>query len=67
MSPTSVSAAKSTITPWAKLKTPDALKMSTNPSATSEYMRPAAMPPISTSARKPGAVTMSRNGPTKTP
>src|SRR6266542_4395433 len=67
MSPTSVSAAKSTITPWAKLKTPEALKMSTKPRATSEYMRPAATPPISTSIRKPGAPAMSRNGPTKTP
>ena len=36
ISPTSVSAANSTITPWAKLKTPDALKISTKPSATSE-------------------------------
>ena len=33
---TSESAAKSTIAPWAKLKTPDALKMSTSPMATSE-------------------------------
>ncbi len=36
MRPTSVSAAKSTITPWAKLKTPEALKISTKPRATSE-------------------------------
>ena len=54
MSPTSVRAANSTITPWAKLKTPEALKMRTKPSATSEYMSPAAMPPISTSTRKVG-------------
>src|SRR5437899_4900526 len=60
--PTSVSAAKSTITPWAKLKTPDALKISTKPRATSEYMSPAAMPPSSTSTKNAGAVTMSRNG-----
>ena len=33
---TSASAAVSTIAPWAKLKTPDALKISTKPSATSE-------------------------------
>ena len=63
MSPTRVSAAKSTMTPWAKLKTPEALKISTKPSATSEYISPAAIPPISTSARKVGAVAMSRNGP----
>src|SRR5712691_6935646 len=60
--PTSVSAAKSTITPWAKLKTPEALKINTKPSATSEYMSPAAMPPMSTSTKNAGAVTMSRNG-----
>ncbi len=30
------SAANSTIAPWAKLNTPDALKISTKPSATSE-------------------------------
>ena len=30
------SAAKSTIVPWAKLKTPDALKIRTRPSAISE-------------------------------
>jgi hypothetical protein len=33
---TRASAAVSTIAPWAKLKTPDALKISTKPSATSE-------------------------------
>ena len=31
-----VSAANSTMAPWAKLNTPDALKISTKPSATSE-------------------------------
>ena len=36
ISPTSVSAANSTMTPWAKLKTPEALKISTNPRATRE-------------------------------
>ena len=40
ISPTRVSAAKSTITPWAKLKTPEALKIRTKPRATREYMRP---------------------------
>src|SRR5258705_2761930 len=62
--PTSVSAAKSTITPWAKLKTPEALKISTKPSATSEYMRPAATPPMSTSAKKAGFDAMSAKGAT---
>ena len=38
---TKVSAAKNTIEPWAKLKTPDALKTSTKPIATSEYITPA--------------------------
>ena len=32
----SVSAANSTMAPWAKLNTPEALKISTKPSATSE-------------------------------
>src|SRR5882724_2178220 len=66
MSPTRVRAANSTITPWAKLNTPEALKMRTKPSAPSEYMSPAAMPPISTSARKVGAPAMSRKGATNT-
>ena len=35
-SPTSVSAANTIMIPWAKLKTPEALKMSTKPSAISE-------------------------------
>ena len=43
------SAANSTIAPCAKLKTPDALKISTRPSATSEYMTPDIKPPSSTS------------------
>jgi hypothetical protein len=64
--PTSVSAANSTITPCAKLKTPDALKIRTNPSATSEYISPVNRPPRSTSTRKAGEPAMSRNGPTKT-
>ncbi len=36
ISRTSESAAKRTMAPWAKLKTPEALKMSTSPSATRE-------------------------------
>src|SRR6266542_2098637 len=62
MSPTSVRAAKSTITPWAKLKTPEALKMRTNPSATREYISPAKIPPISTSTKNVGLPAMSANG-----
>ena len=63
--PTKVSAANSTIAPWAKLKTPEALKMRTNPSATSEYMTPVNTPLITTSAKKTGLSAMSRNGATK--
>ncbi len=33
-------AANSTIAPWAKLNTPEALKISTKPSATNEYSMP---------------------------
>ena len=40
ISPAKHSAANSTMAPWAKLNTPDALKISTKPSATSEYMTP---------------------------
>ena len=36
--------AKTTMMPWAKLKTPDALKMTTKPSAISEYITPALKP-----------------------
>ncbi len=46
------SAANSTIAPWAKLNTPEALKMSTKPSATSEYSMPAIRPPIRVSRKK---------------
>ncbi len=42
-------AANRTIAPWAKLNTPDALKIRTKPSATSEYMTPDIRPPSSTS------------------
>src|SRR5215831_15295846 len=66
MRPTRVRAAKSTITPWAKLKTPEALKISTKPRATSEYMRPAAMPPMNTSTRKVTLLAMSAKGATST-
>ena len=40
------SAANSTIAPCAKLKTPEALKISTKPSATSEYSMPDIRPPM---------------------
>src|SRR2546425_1191256 len=67
MSPTSVRAEKSTMTPWAKLNTPEALKMRTNPRATREYMSPAATPPKSTSVRKVRLPAMSAKGATNTP
>src|SRR5215472_18022751 len=51
ISPTKVSAARNTIAPWAKLNTPEALKISTKPSATSEYITPASSPPMSTSKK----------------
>src|SRR5712691_5645811 len=66
ISPTRVKAANSTMTPWAKLNTPDALKMSTKPSATMAYITPAMKPPTTTSAKKIGADTMSANGATST-
>src|SRR3990167_3092878 len=47
-----VRAANRTIAPCAKLKTPEALKISTNPSATSEYNMPAIRPPRSVSKKK---------------
>src|SRR3546814_8261530 len=47
------SAANSTIAPWAKLNTPEALKISTKPSATSEYSTPVRRPPSSTSRNGP--------------
>jgi len=43
------SAANSTIAPCAKLNTPEALKISTKPSATSEYSTPDIRPPSITS------------------
>ena len=60
--PTSVRAANSTMMPWEKLNTPDALKMSTKPSATIEYMTPAMSPPRTTSKKKTGAVRISEIG-----
>ena len=65
ITPTSVSAAKRTIAPWAKLNTWDALKMSTKPSATSEYITPVSRPETATSARNIGNSIMSRKGATK--
>ena len=50
--PTSVNAANSAITPWAKLKMPEALKISTKPSATSEYMMPTVSPLSAASSAK---------------
>src|SRR3546814_7270964 len=47
------SAANSTIAPWAKLNTPEALKSSTKPSATSEYSTPVRRPPSSTARNGP--------------
>jgi hypothetical protein len=44
-------AANSTMAPCAKLKTPEALKISTKPSATSEYSMPAIRPPSSVSRK----------------
>src|SRR5215471_4605256 len=66
MSPTRVRAANNTMTPWAKLNTPEALKMSTKPSATMAYITPAIKPPTTTSAKKIGDDTMSANGATST-
>ena len=45
------SAANSTMAPWAKLNTPEALKISTKPSATSEYSIPAIKPPSNVSRK----------------
>ena len=51
ISPTRVSAANSAMTPWAKLNIPEALNISTKPSATSEYMTPAIRPLSATSIK----------------
>src|SRR5690606_404329 len=49
--PTTKRPANSTMAPWAKLNTPEALKISTKPSATSAYITPAIRPPIRTSRK----------------
>ena len=67
ISPTRVSAANSTMTPWAKLNTPEALKIRTKPSATSEYITPVRTPPTTTSMKNTGAVAISTKGVTKMP
>ena len=53
------SAANSTIAPWAKLNTPLALKISTKPSATSEYSMPVIRPPKSVSRNGPIVCSLS--------
>ena len=50
-------AANNTIAPWAKLKTPEALKINTKPKATKEYNMPAIRPPSSVS--KKNAIVLS--------
>src|ERR1700722_1067714 len=57
---TKVSAAHRTIDPCAKLNTPDALKISTKPMATSEYITPASRPPTSVSIKKLMTPSMNR-------
>src|SRR5271169_476183 len=64
--PTNVKAANSTIVPWAKLNTPEALKISTKPSATSEYMTPLNSPPMTTSSTNSGLSHILANGVRKT-
>ena len=62
ISPTRESAANSTITPCAKLKISDALKMSTNPRATSEYITPVRTPLRTTSVKNTGPSHISTKG-----
>src|SRR5574343_1620803 len=50
-------AANSTIAPWSKLNTPEALKISTKPSAISEYSMPAIRPPKRVSRKNPMSVS----------
>ncbi len=64
MSRTSDSAAKSTMAPCAKLKTPEALKMSTSPSATREYSTPDMSPPSTTSIHCGSRVSAAKSGAT---
>src|SRR5215471_3563826 len=56
-SETKMSAARKTIAPCAKLKTPEALKISTKPSATREYMTPARSPPMATSRKNDQSIS----------
>jgi len=63
--PTKVKAANKTIAPWAKLNTPEALKIRTKPSATSAYITPDIKPLTSTSTKKSGASYIIMNGSTK--
>ena len=65
ISPTKFKAANSTMTPCAKLNMPEALKISTKPRATSEYITPDIRPAITTSARNSGASAISKIGPAK--
>ena len=58
----SARAPNSTIAPWAKLKTPEALKISTKPSAISEYSTPAINPPSTTSMKKSHVLSVRRCG-----
>ena len=62
MRPTKVRAENSTIAPCAKLNTPDALKIKTNPSATSEYKTPVNNPLTITSIRNTGLSAISKKG-----
>ena len=64
--PTRVRAANRTIAPWAKLNMPDALKISTKPKATKEYMTPVDNPTRISSVKKYGSEYMSTKGVTKT-
>ena len=66
INPTRVRAANRASTPWAKLNTPEALKISTKPSATSEYITPDIRPPMITSAKNDGASTICTKGSAKT-
>ena len=68
---TTVRPAKTTMMPWAKLKTPEALKISTKPRAIREYITPALRPWmtiwISLSGRSPKAMKGSMKSPPKNP
>jgi hypothetical protein len=49
--------------PWAKLNTPEALKINTNPKATREYITPARVPPTTTSIKNPSSVSTKTQNP----